>query len=47
MTRPTDAYFIPCLCGKTVESREPEAMCECGRLLVVDGWGKMPEEKKI
>lgn len=37
-------YMIPCLCGNTVCSQTPEAVCEkCLRLLEVRGWGETAE----
>ncbi len=40
-------YVIPCLCGTTIESHEPEVVCKkCGRHLNVEHWGEPPEEPK-
>lgn len=34
-------FLIPCICGHEVRSKEKTAVCpECGRVLVVEGWGE-------
>lgn len=40
-------YVIPCECGQSVESHEPQATCpSCGRLLVLDNkWGHVARSR--
>lgn len=43
----TSYYVIPCPCGKEVHANETEVPCPvCGRILVVQGWGKLPRERE-
>lgn len=40
----TDVYVLECECGRKLESRATEITCSCGRILVVQDWGVMPNE---